>query len=83
MARAVGVSGTQQVDGSTPSPPNSSYDFRWEQGVSLETMEMRIIITVYKHYRYNKTQTAKALGLSLRGLRNKLTVYRRQGHFYG
>lgn len=48
---------------------------QWMPGMTLEQMEKSIIEAAYRWYRQNKTQTAAALGISIRTLDNKLEKY--------
>jgi len=43
--------------------------------MTLEEMEKKLILKVYKKTNYNVTQSAKILGISRRGLQNKLKKY--------
>lgn len=47
----------------------------WSPGVTLEHMEMLVILAAYKHYSFNKTATSNALKISIRTLDAKLTKY--------
>lgn len=44
-------------------------------GMSLADLEKLAILKTFKSMRFNKTQTALALGISIRGLDNKLHQY--------
>lgn len=46
------------------------------KGLSLEEVEKRHILDILEVHNQNRTQAAKALGISLRTLRNKLAQYR-------
>ena len=41
--------------------------------------EKNVILDALKHHEGNRTHTARALGISIRTLRNKLADYRRDG----
>ncbi len=45
---------------------------QWTPGLTLEEMELQVIDVAYEHYRHNKSQTAAALGISVRNLDLKL-----------
>lgn len=45
----------------------------------LRDMNRIYILRVLEHYQGNRTLTARALGISYRGLIHKLSVYRKQG----
>lgn len=46
---------------------------------SLAEIERDYILQTYELCNHNKTHTARALGISLRSLRDKLNHYRKQG----
>lgn len=47
----------------------------WVPGLTLDEMEKQCILKAFQFYRQNKTQTAGALGISIRTLDNKLERY--------
>ncbi len=47
----------------------------WSPGVTLDDVEKQVIVMAYRFYRNNKTQTASALGISIRTLDSKLEKY--------
>lgn len=51
----------------------------WSPGVTLEAIEKQVILKAFRHFRGNKTSTAQALGISVRGLDNKLEKYENDG----
>ena len=51
----------------------------WSEGMSLETLERMVILKAFKIYRENKTVTARALGIAIRTLENKLERYEAEG----
>ncbi len=51
----------------------------WKPGRTLDEIERNVILEALKHYTGNRTHTAKALGISIRTLRNKLAEYRVMG----
>jgi transcriptional regulator with PAS, ATPase and Fis domain len=51
----------------------------WEPGRTLDDIEKSVILEALQYHRGNRTHTAKALGISIRTLRNKLADYRRDG----
>jgi transcriptional regulator with PAS, ATPase and Fis domain len=51
----------------------------WEPGRTLDDIEKTVILEALQYHRGNRTHTAKALGISIRTLRNKLADYRRDG----
>ncbi len=58
-------------DGSVEKP--------WVPGRTLDDIEKRVILEALSYHNGNRTHTARALGISIRTLRNKLADYRRQG----
>ncbi|MBC7690459.1 MAG: sigma 54-interacting transcriptional regulator [Methylotenera sp.] len=51
----------------------------WAPGNTLNDIEKSVILTALTYHSGNRTHTAKALGISIRTLRNKLADYRRDG----
>jgi transcriptional regulator with PAS, ATPase and Fis domain len=51
----------------------------WEPGRTLDDIEKTVILEALQYHRGNRTHTARALGISIRTLRNKLADYRRDG----
>lgn len=51
----------------------------WQPGQTLDDIERSVILNALKYHQGNRTHTAKALGISIRTLRNKLADYRRGG----
>jgi len=54
-------------------------DRSWMPGKTLNDIERNVIIEALKYHQGNRTHTAKALGISIRTLRNKLAEYRTIG----
>ena len=48
----------------------------WTPGTTLDDIERNVILAALTHHSGNRTHTAKALGISIRTLRNKLADYR-------
>lgn len=55
--------------------PISNTAICWSPGLSLEQVEKECILQAFRFYRSNKTQTAIALGISVRTIENKLEKY--------
>jgi len=51
----------------------------WAPGETLNDIERLVILQALQYHQGNRTHTAKALGISIRTLRNKLADYRRLG----
>ncbi len=51
----------------------------WTPGRTLDDIERTVIIEALQYHQGNRTHTAKALGISIRTLRNKLSDYRLLG----
>lgn len=53
--------------------------FSWIPGKTLDDLERDVILGALEYHKGNRTHTARALGISIRTLRNKLAEYRRSG----
>jgi two-component system response regulator FlrC len=77
------VSGPNAVAGATaaglPVAVGSVSLTTWKPGRTLDEIERNVILEALKHHDGNRTHTAKALGISIRTLRNKLAEYRVMG----
>jgi two-component system response regulator FlrC len=51
----------------------------WTPGQTLDDVERHVILEALGYHNGNRTHTARALGISIRTLRNKLSDYRRMG----
>ena len=51
----------------------------WSPGRTLDDIEKKVIIEALKYHQGNRTHTARALGISIRTLRNKIADYKREG----
>jgi two-component system response regulator FlrC len=60
------------ADGQTSLAP-------WAPGKTLDEIERTVILEALQYHKGNRTHTAKALGISIRTLRNKLADYRLLG----
>ena len=49
----------------------------WQQGMTLKSVEREIILDAYKFFDCNKEATARALGISTKGLYNKIEAYKK------
>jgi two-component system response regulator FlrC len=54
-------------------------DKSWAPGKTLDDIERNVILEALTYHSGNRTHTARALGISIRTLRNKLADYRRLG----
>ncbi len=59
--------------------PHANMALAWKPGSTLDQIERNVILEALKHHDGNRTHTAKALGISIRTLRNKLAEYRVMG----
>lgn len=50
----------------------------WMPGVRIKTVERIMILEALEYFKGNRTHAAKALGISVRTLRNRLKLYRTQ-----
>ncbi len=72
----------ERSEGGTLDLGNSnanSTDKNWLPGQTLDDIEKSVIIAALQYHAGNRTHTAKALGISIRTLRNKLADYRKIG----
>jgi two-component system response regulator FlrC len=51
----------------------------WNPGQTLNDIERNVILEALQYHQGNRTHTARALGISIRTLRNKLADYRKLG----
>jgi DNA-binding NtrC family response regulator len=51
----------------------------WAPGKTLDDIERNVILEALQYHQGNRTHTARALGISIRTLRNKLSDYRAMG----
>lgn len=56
-----------------------SNPLNWSPGRTLDDIERTVILEALHYHQGNRTHTAKALGISIRTLRNKLADYRMMG----
>jgi DNA-binding NtrC family response regulator len=47
----------------------------WEPGITMEQIELAVIQSALKHFDGNKSRAARALGVSVRTIRNKVAKY--------
>ncbi|MBI2712126.1 MAG: hypothetical protein HYX41_04585 [Bdellovibrio sp.] len=65
--------------GSVLAGSANGQDKNWLPGRTLDDIERNVIIEALKYHHGNRTHTARALGISIRTLRNKIADYRRLG----
>ena len=68
---------TSQLDLSLAA--DQSGDKSWTPGQTLDDIERSVIVEALQYHQGNRTHTAKALGISIRTLRNKIADYKRLG----
>ncbi|MGE0616299.1 MAG: sigma-54 interaction domain-containing protein [Bacteriovoracia bacterium] len=56
-----------------------SESYSWNPGQTLNDIERSVILEALQYHNGNRTHTARALGISIRTLRNKLSDYRKIG----
>ena len=57
----------------------SSLEKNWAPGSTLDEIERKVILEALHYHQGNRTHTARALGISIRTLRNKIADFRRIG----
>lgn len=62
-----------------PALAAGSGDQSWVPGTTLDQIEQNVILDALKYHQGNRTHTARALGISIRTLRNKISDYRKSG----
>jgi two-component system response regulator FlrC len=63
----------------TSQNTNALSNFSWSPGSTLEEIERRVILEALEFHKGNRTHTAKALGISIRTLRNKIADFKAMG----
>ena len=73
--------GSDMMDSAVQAMSNLSPSEKqgWLPGTTLDDIERSVILEALTYHSGNRTHTAKALGISIRTLRNKLADYRRSG----
>jgi transcriptional regulator with PAS, ATPase and Fis domain len=61
------------------TPAEAAERQNWTPGRTLDDIERNVILEALQYHQGNRTHTARALGISIRTLRNKLADYRRLG----
>jgi len=51
----------------------------WTPDQTLQELEIQAVIGALDYYKWNRTRAAKSLGISIRGLRNKINKMREMG----
>jgi hypothetical protein len=51
----------------------------WSPGTTLEAVEKQVILMAFRHFRGEKTSTARALGIAIRTLDDRLDKYAEDG----
>jgi two-component system response regulator FlrC len=68
-----------QLQGDQKSTGGLESQGYWKPGKTLDEIERSVILEALKFYQGNRTHAAKALGISIRTLRNKLAEFRVMG----
>lgn len=71
----IGRDRVDELPGNFERPPNLSADRGLPVGMSIREVERELILKTLEHFDGNKTQTAEALGISLKTLYNRLNEY--------
>jgi transcriptional regulator with PAS, ATPase and Fis domain len=83
IERRLGARGGQspglEADGVLSSGEALGANLPWAPGQTLNDVERKVILDALGYHKGNRTHTAKALGISIRTLRNKLADYRKLG----
>jgi two-component system response regulator FlrC len=77
--RARDIQISAQSERSSAQSPGQVETAAWKPGRTLDEIERNVILEALKFHSGNRTHTAKALGISIRTLRNKLAEYRVMG----
>lgn len=78
-SRDIQIEGRKELRSVTELVSPKDGRFGWSPGQTLDDIERYVILEALDHHKGNRTHTAKALGISIRTLRNKLSDYRRLG----
>jgi two-component system response regulator FlrC len=70
---------SETIDLSNSASASSLDKSAWAPGETLNDIERSVILQALSYHQGNRTHTAKALGISIRTLRNKLADYRKIG----
>lgn len=57
----------------------AQFERNWIPGKTLDDIERKVILEALQYHNGNRTHTARALGISIRTLRNKIADYKRAG----
>jgi two-component system response regulator FlrC len=69
----------RDVSGRLAEQMAEKLDRNWLPGQTLNDIERHVILAALQYHQGNRTHTARALGISIRTLRNKIADYRRLG----
>jgi two-component system response regulator FlrC len=69
----------REISGKLAESMAEKLEKNWAPGRTLDDIERNVILEALEYHQGNRTHTAKALGISIRTLRNKIADYRRLG----
>jgi len=69
----------REVSGQLAEGMASRTEKNWVPGRTLDDIERNVILEALEYHHGNRTHTARALGISIRTLRNKIADYKRLG----
>jgi transcriptional regulator with PAS, ATPase and Fis domain len=79
-AKDISIEGQKPPESSSHASSDMTLDrVNWTPGQTLDDIERFVILEALDFHNGNRTHTAKALGISIRTLRNKLADYRKVG----
>ena len=58
------------------SAPEDSSSISFSEGMTLREIEKQVILETLKHQNFNRTRSARVLGIGIRTLQRKLKQYR-------
>jgi len=69
----------REISGSLAEKMAAGTEKNWLPGKTLDDIERTVILEALEYHNGNRTHTARALGISIRTLRNKIADYKRLG----
>lgn len=53
---------------------------KWEEGETLDDLKLSVTLQALHHFEWNRTEASKALGISIRTVRNLIWRLRKRGY---